>query len=60
VVAAVRELSGPALRAAEQSASDEVTGRPAVHRLVRELITSAPPTVRREAEQFASQIGVSR
>ena len=49
-----------ALRAAEQTAHEEVTGRPAVHRLVRELITSAPPTVRRDAEQFASQIGVSR
>lgn len=49
-----------ALRAAEQTASEEVTGRPAVHRLLRELITSAPPTVRRDAEQFASQIGVSR
>jgi hypothetical protein len=49
-----------ALRAAEQTAHEEVTGRPAVHRLVRELIISAPPTVRRDAEQFASQIGVSR
>lgn len=49
-----------AIRAAEQTASEEVTGRPAVHRLVRELVTSAPPTVRRDAEQFASQIGVSR
>ena len=49
-----------ALRAAEQTANEEVAGRPAVHRLVRELITSAPPTVRRDAEQFASQIGVSR
>ncbi|MDR0358560.1 MAG: helix-turn-helix domain-containing protein [bacterium] len=49
-----------ALRAAKEVAHEEVTGRPAVHRLVRELVTTAPLTVRRDAEEFASQIGVSR
>jgi hypothetical protein len=49
-----------ALRAAQEIAPEEVTGRPAVHRLVRELITSAPPSIRRDAEQFASQIGITR
>lgn len=49
-----------ALRAAEQTAHEEVAGRPAVHRLVRELVTSAPPTVKRDAEGFAAEIGVSR
>jgi len=49
-----------ALRAAEQTAHEEVASRPAVHRLVRELVTSAPLTLRRDAEQFASQIGVPR
>ena len=49
-----------ALRAAEQTAPEEVTGRPSVHRLVRELVTTAPPTVRRDAEDFALHLGVSR
>ena len=49
-----------ALRAAEETAHEEVAGRPATRRLVRELATTAPPTVRRNAEQFASQIGVPR
>jgi hypothetical protein len=49
-----------ALRAAEQTAPEEVAGRPFVHRLVRELVTTSPPTVRRDAERFAMQLGVSR
>src|ERR1035437_5518395 len=32
-----------ALRAAEEVAPEEVTGRPSVHRLLRDLITIAPP-----------------
>ncbi len=49
-----------ALRAAEQIAHEEVARRPSVHYLVRELVTSAPPTLRREAASFAAGIGVSR
>jgi transcriptional regulator with XRE-family HTH domain len=49
-----------ALCAAEEVAHEEIAGRPSVHRLVRELVTSAPPTLRREATRFASRIGVSR
>lgn len=49
-----------ALRAAEQTAPEEVAGRPSVHRLVRELVITSPPTVRRDAERFAMQLGVSR
>jgi hypothetical protein len=49
-----------ALRAAEQTAPEEISDRPSAHRLVRELVTTAPPTVRRDAEQFARQLGVSR
>jgi len=30
-----------------------------VHRLVRQLVTAAPPTLRRDAEQFAAQIGAA-
>jgi hypothetical protein len=46
-----------ALRAAEQTAHEEVAGRPRVHRLIRQLAATAPPTLRRDAEQFAAQIG---
>jgi transcriptional regulator with XRE-family HTH domain len=49
-----------ALRAAEATAHEEVSGRPSVHRLVRDLLTTAPPGIRGEARQFAEQIGVSR
>jgi hypothetical protein len=49
-----------ALRAAEEVAPEEVTGRPSVHRLIRDLITTAPPSTRRDAEQFATQIGITR
>jgi hypothetical protein len=49
-----------ALRAAEQTAHEEVAGRPTVHRLVRQLVTAAPLTLRRDAEQFATQIGATR
>jgi transcriptional regulator with XRE-family HTH domain len=49
-----------ALRAADETAHEEVAGRPAVHRVIRQLGTAAPPTLRRDAEQFAMQIGVAR
>ena len=49
-----------ALRAAQEVAPEEVSGRPSVRRLVRDLITTAPPSIRRDAEQFASQIGITR
>lgn len=51
------EKAYTALRAAEQVAYEEVAGRPAVHRLVCDLVTTAPPTVQRDARQFATQIG---
>lgn len=49
-----------ALRAAEETAHEEVAGRPSVHRLVRQLATAAPPSLRRDAEQFAAQIGAAQ
>lgn len=49
-----------ALRAAEETAPEEVAGRPSVHRVVRDLVATAPPSVRRDAEQFATQLGVQR
>jgi hypothetical protein len=48
------------LTALRETAHEEVAGRPSVHRVVRQLVTAAPPTLRRDAEQFAAQIGVSR
>ncbi len=49
-----------ALRAAEEMAPEEIAGRPSVHRIVRDLITSAPPSTQRQAEEFAHKIGVTR
>jgi hypothetical protein len=49
-----------ALRTAEETAHEEVAGRPSVHRVVRQLIATAPPSVRREAGELAAQIGVAR
>jgi hypothetical protein len=49
-----------ALRAAEETAHEEVAGRPSVHRLIGDLLTSAPPSIRRDVEEFATQMGVSR
>jgi hypothetical protein len=49
-----------ALRAAEQMAHEEIAGRPAAHRLVRDLITTAPPSIQRQAQDFGHQLGVTR
>lgn len=46
------------LRAAEQLAPEEVTGRAAAHRLVRDILTTAPISVRREAREYAESLGV--
>ncbi len=48
------------LRAAHDIAPEEITGRPAVRQLARDLITTAPPTVQRQAADFAHQIGITR
>lgn len=53
------EKAYAALRAAEATAHEEVAGRPSVHRLVRELRTTAPASIRRDVDQFAAQIGVA-
>ena len=49
-----------ALRAGQDTAPEEITGRPAVHQLLRDLISAAPASVRRQAEDFARQLGVTR
>jgi transcriptional regulator with XRE-family HTH domain len=54
------EKSLLALRAAEQTAPEEIAGRPAVQGLLRDLVRSAPPSVQRQAAEFGDLIGVSR
>ena len=49
-----------ALRAAEETAHEEVAGRPSVHRLIGDLLVSAPPSIRRDVKEFAVQMGVAR
>ncbi len=49
-----------ALRAGQDIAPQEIADRPAVHQLLRDLIAVAPPSVRRQADEFASQLGVTR
>ena len=49
-----------ALRAAEQTAPQEVAARASVRTLARDLAVVAPGSIRRDAEQFASRIGASR
>ncbi len=49
-----------ALRAAEETAHEEVAGRPSVHRVIADLLTSAPPSIRRDVQEFAAQMGVAR
>ncbi|MEV7008875.1 XRE family transcriptional regulator [Streptosporangium sp. NPDC051022] len=46
------------LRAAGQIAAEEVTGRPAALRLVRDIAATAPVSVRREAFEYATSLGV--
>jgi hypothetical protein len=47
------------LRAAGEIAPEEITTRPATLRLVRDLLATAPITVRREAREYAESLGVS-
>ena len=49
-----------ALRAAEETAHEEVAGRPSVHRIIGDLLVSAPPSIRRDVKEFAAQMGVAR
>ncbi|GAA1272915.1 hypothetical protein GCM10009677_27590 [Sphaerisporangium rubeum] len=45
------------LRAAGGIAPEEITARPATLRLVRDLLATAPITVRREAREYAESLG---
>lgn len=46
------------LRAAERLAPEEVSSRPAVHRLIHDLFVASPPSTRRQLKEFSTQIGV--
>jgi hypothetical protein len=48
-----------ALRAAGEIAPEEITGRPAARRLVPDLMTTAPLSVQRQAENFARRVRVT-
>lgn len=48
-----------ALRTAEATAPQEVSSRPSAHRLLLDLRAAAPPSIRRDVDQFATQIGVA-
>jgi tetratricopeptide (TPR) repeat protein len=47
------------LRAAGDIAPEEITRRPATRRLVRDILTTAPISVRREAREYAESLGVT-
>jgi tetratricopeptide (TPR) repeat protein len=47
-----------AIRQAETIAPEEIRSRPAVHRLVADLVIRAPRTVRSQLRQYADEIGV--
>jgi hypothetical protein len=46
------------LRAAGDVAPEEVAGRPATLRLVRDILATAPISIRREAREYAVSLGV--
>lgn len=46
------------LRAAHQFAPEEISARPAVHRMLRELHATGPPSIRRQIREFTTQIRV--
>jgi hypothetical protein len=54
------EQAHAALRAAEDTAPQEVAARASVGTLARDLATLAPASIRRDAEQFARRIGAPR
>jgi tetratricopeptide (TPR) repeat protein len=47
-----------AIRQAETIAPEEIRSRPAVHRLVADLVVRAPHTLRAEVRQYADRIGI--
>jgi transcriptional regulator with XRE-family HTH domain len=48
------------LSAADQIAHEEISARPGTRRLVGDLAALAPPSIRRDARDFAARVGVLR
>jgi transcriptional regulator with XRE-family HTH domain len=46
------------LRAAERLAPEEVSARPTVHRLLRDMFTASPPSIKRQIQDFTTQAGI--
>ncbi|MUN41250.1 XRE family transcriptional regulator [Actinomadura sp. NEAU-AAG5] len=46
------------LRFAHQLAPEEISARPAVHRTLRDLMATAPPSIKRQLQEFTTEIGV--
>ncbi|MFG2091171.1 helix-turn-helix domain-containing protein [Spirillospora sp. NPDC048824] len=46
------------LRVAHQLAPEEISARPAVHRMLRDLMVTAPPSTKRQLRDFTTEIGV--
>ncbi|XVQ11200.1 helix-turn-helix domain-containing protein [Spirillospora sp. CA-255316] len=46
------------LRVAHQLAPEEISARPAVHRMLRDLMATAPPSIKRQLRDFTAEIGV--
>ncbi|WP_067485158.1 helix-turn-helix domain-containing protein [Actinomadura hibisca] len=47
------------LRVAHQLAPEEVASRPSAHRMLANLMTTAPPSVQRQVREFSTDIGVT-
>ncbi|WP_242614121.1 XRE family transcriptional regulator [Actinomadura roseirufa] len=46
------------LRVAHQLAPEEISARPAVHAMLRDLMATAPPSIKRQLREFTTEIGV--
>ncbi|MFB4298177.1 XRE family transcriptional regulator [Actinomadura sp. NTSP31] len=46
------------LRFAHQLAPEEISARPAVHRMLGDLMATAPPSIKRQLKEFTTEIGV--
>ncbi|WP_433335379.1 helix-turn-helix domain-containing protein [Spirillospora sp. CA-294931] len=46
------------LRVAHQLAPEEISARPAVHRILRDQAATAPPSIKRQLREFTTEIGV--
>ncbi|GAA2083242.1 helix-turn-helix domain-containing protein [Actinomadura alba] len=46
------------IRVAHQLAPEEISARPAVHRTLRDLMATSPPSIKRQLREFTTEIGV--